>query len=201
MNKRRWIFSTVVAAFLLIIGGFLVYQQMTPKPFTEVVAEAKMDGYESGDELENASTVIVTGQLEKRGDSIIERASDDAVIGVYRMSTFKIAQVLKNETDDNLAKEMTISVYENEGYDAKTNTTYHIAGYTKMEKEEKYLLLQKDSEDDYYVPTAVIFGKINLNPNKRYELFPKNSDTESAINKVQAEVLKNLENEIERENK
>lgn len=34
MNKRRWIFSTVVAAFLLIIGGFLVYQQMTPKPFT-----------------------------------------------------------------------------------------------------------------------------------------------------------------------
>ncbi|EAE5932266.1 hypothetical protein E3Y96_10600 [Listeria monocytogenes] len=201
MNKRRWIFSTVVAAFLLIIGGFLVYQQMTPKPFTEVVAEAKIDGYESGDELENASTVIVTGQLEKRGDSIIERASDDAVIGVYRMSTFKIAQVLKNETDDNLAKEMTISVYENEGYDAKTNTTYHIAGYTKMEKEEKYLLLQKDSEDDYYVPTAVIFGKINLNPNKRYELFPKNSDTESAINKVQAEVLKNLENEIERENK
>ncbi|HBK0346053.1 TPA: hypothetical protein LEU59_000550 [Listeria monocytogenes] len=93
MNKRRWIFSTVVAAFLLIIGGFLVYQQMTPKPFTEVVAEDKMDGYESGDELENASTVIVTGQLEKRGDSIIERASDDAVIGVYRMSTFKIAQV------------------------------------------------------------------------------------------------------------
>lgn len=63
------------------------------------------------------------------------------------------------------------------------------------------MLLQKDSEDDYYVPTAVIFGKINLNPNKRYELFPKNSDTESAINKVQAEVLKNLENEIERENK
>ncbi|HFL1038511.1 TPA: hypothetical protein ACGYO6_003070, partial [Listeria monocytogenes] len=169
---------------------------------TEVVAEAKIDGYESGDELENASTVIVTGQLEKRGDSIIERASDDAVIGVYRMSTFKIAQVLKNETDDNLAKEMTISVYENEGYDAKANTTYHIAGYTKMEKEEKYLLLlQKDSEDDYYVPTAVIFGKINLNPNKRNELFPKNSDTESAINKVQAEVLKNLENEIERENK
>ncbi|EDP7896735.1 hypothetical protein K7U53_000443 [Listeria monocytogenes] len=202
MNKRRWIFSTVVAAFLLIIGGFLVYQQMTPKPFTEVVAAAKIDGYESGDELENASTVIVTGQLEKRGDSIIERASDDAVIGVYRMSTFKIAQVLKNETDDNLAKEMTISVYENEGYDAKTNTTYHIAGYTKMEKEEKYLLLlQKDSEDDYYVPTAVIFGKVNLNPNKRNELFPKNSDTESAINKVQAEVLKNLENEIERENK
>lgn len=36
---------------------------------------------------------------------------------------------------------MTIPIYENEGYDAKTNTTYHIAGYTKMEKEEKYLLL------------------------------------------------------------
>lgn len=29
MNKRRWIFSTVVTAFLLIIGGFLVYQQDT----------------------------------------------------------------------------------------------------------------------------------------------------------------------------
>ncbi|CAC95908.1 TPA: hypothetical protein ACSK7M_000740 [Listeria innocua] len=202
MNKRRWIFSTVVAAFLLIIGGYLIYQQMKPKPFTEVVAEAKIDGYESGDELENASNVIVTGQLEKRGDSIIERASDDAVIGVSRMSTFKIAQVLKNETNDNLAKEMIIPVYENEGYDAKTNTTYHIAGYTKMEKEEKYLLLlQKDSEGDYYVPTAVIFGKINLDPNKRNELFPKNSETEAAVNQVQAEVLKNLENEIEREDK
>ncbi|EOB9291483.1 hypothetical protein ACIX1Y_000994 [Listeria innocua] len=202
MNKRRWIFSTVVAAFLLIIGGYLIYQQMKPKPFTEVVSEAKIDGYESGDELENASNVIVTGQLEKRGDSIIERASDDAVIGVSRMSTFKIAQVLKNETNDNLAKEMIIPVYENEGYDAKTNTTYHIAGYTKMEKEEKYLLLlQKDSEDDYYVPTAVVFGKINLDPNKRNELFPKNSDTEAAVNQVQAEVLKNLENEIEREDK
>ncbi|EQC2293480.1 TPA: hypothetical protein ACSKNZ_002011 [Listeria innocua] len=202
MNKRRWIFSTVVAAFLLIIGGYLIYQQMKPKPFTEVVAEAKIGGYESGDELENASNVIVTGQLEKRGESIIERASDDAVIGVYRMSTFKIAQVLKNETDDNLGKEMIIPIFENEGYDAETNTTYHIAGYTKMDKEEKYLLLlQKDSEDDYYVPTAVIFGKINLDPNKRNELFPKNSDTEAAVNQVQAEVLKNLENEIEREDK
>lgn len=71
-----------------------------------------------------------------------------------------------------------------------------------MEKEEKYLLLlQKDSEDDYYIPTAVIFGKINLDPNKRNELFPKNSDTEVAINKVQAEVLKNLEKEIDREDK
>ncbi|MBC2132118.1 hypothetical protein [Listeria innocua] len=202
MNKRRLIFSTVVAAFLLIIGGFLIYQQVKPKPFTEVVAEAKIDGYESGDELENASNVIVTGQLEKRGKSIIERASDDAVIGLYRMSTFKIAQVLKNETDDNLAKEMIIPIFENEGYDAKTNTRYHIAGYTKMDKEEKYLLLlQKDSEDDYYVPTAVIFGKINLDPNKRNELFPQNSETEAAVNQVQAEVLKNLENEIEREDK
>ncbi|EKF1862524.1 hypothetical protein OYI72_000994 [Listeria innocua] len=202
MNKRRLMFSTVVAAFLLIIGGFLIYQQVKPKPFTEVVAEAKIDGYESGDELENASNVIVTGQLEKRGESIIERASDDAVIGVYRMSTFKIAQVLKNETDDNLGKEMIIPIFENEGYDAKTNTTYHIAGYTKMDKEEKYLfLLQKDSEDDYYVPTAVIFGKINLDSNKRNELFPQNSETEAAVNQVQAEVLKNLENEIEREDK
>ncbi|MCB2487486.1 hypothetical protein KQ783_15670, partial [Listeria monocytogenes] len=76
----------------------------------------------------------------------------------------------------------------------KTNTTYHIAGYTKMETDEKYLwLLQKDSEDDYYIPTAVIFGKSNLDPNKRNELCPKHSDTEGAINKVQAEGLKNLE--------
>ncbi|MCD2246652.1 hypothetical protein LAX74_003720 [Listeria marthii] len=196
MKQWKWIIISIFTVFMVILG----YQVLKPKPFTEVEVQAKIDGYSSGEELEKASNVIVIGQLERSGKSQVEHDNDGSVIGAYTISDFKISQVLKNETQEKLTKGRIIPIYENEGHDTKNNKTYHIAGYTKMEKDETYMLLfQKDADVSYYTPTAAIFGKINLDSNKRNELYPKNSEIEREINEVQAEVLTNHKSKIQKE--
>ncbi|ARM71729.1 putative secreted protein [Listeria monocytogenes] len=176
----------------------MVYQKVNPKPFTEVEAEAKTDGFDSEEELSNASNVIVIGELNKRGDSQVDRDAEGGILAVYRMSDFKIAQVIKNDTEETLAKNTVIPVYENEGHDEETNTTYHIAGYEKMEYNETYMLfLSFDAEFPYYVPLGVNFGKVNIDSNKETELYGQdNIEIEKEINEVQSEALEAYDDEI-----
>ncbi|EAK8383855.1 hypothetical protein BIA67_14390, partial [Listeria monocytogenes] len=177
---------------------YMTYQKMKPKPFTEVAAEAKTDSFDSEEELSKASNVIVIGSLSKRGESQVDRDAEGGVLAVYRMSDFKIAQVIKNDTKESLAEDTIIPIYENEGHDEKTNTTYHVAGYEKMENKETYMLfLTYDSEDKYYVPVGVNFGKMNVDSEKETELYGDDSDNqEEEINKVQEEALDTYKEEI-----
>lgn len=131
MNRKKITIISIIAVLLLSVGGYMVYQKMKPKPFSEVAVEAKTPSFDNGDELKNASDAIVLGQLDKRGDSQIEREATGGVIGVYRMSDFKVSEVIKDETNQNLEEGSIIPIYENEGYDKETNTTYHIAGMKK----------------------------------------------------------------------
>ncbi|MBC2255518.1 hypothetical protein HCB46_08555 [Listeria ivanovii] len=198
MNRKKITIISIIAVLLLSIGGYMVYQKMKPKPFSEVVVEAKTPSFDNGDELKNASDAIVLGQLDKRGDSQIEREATGGVIGVYRMSDFKVSEVIKDETNQNLEEGSIIPIYENEGYDKETNTTYHIAGYEKMENDETYMLfLSYDPEDAYYVPVGVNFGKINIDSDKETELYGQdNIEIEKEINEVQSEALEEYDDEI-----
>ncbi|MCD2252722.1 hypothetical protein [Listeria marthii] len=197
MNRKKTILSIIVV-FLLSEGGYMTYQKMKPKPFTEVVAEAKTDGFDNEEELSKASNVIVIGSLSKRGESQVDRDAEGGILAVYRMSDFKIAKVIKNDTKESLAEDNIIPIYENEGHDEKTNTTYHVAGYEKMENKETYMLfLTYDSDYKYYIPVGVNFGKMNVDSEKETELYGDDSDIqEEEINKVQEEALDTYKEEI-----
>ncbi|EAF2257795.1 hypothetical protein CNY71_12305 [Listeria monocytogenes] len=195
MDRKKMTIIAIIAVLLLSIGGYITYQKMKPKPFTEVAAEAKTDSFDSEEELSKASNVIVIGSLSKRGESQVDRDAEGGILAVYRMSDFKIAQVIKNDTKESLAEDTIIPIYENEGHDEKTNTTYHVAGYEKMENKETYMLfLTYDPEDKYYVPVGVNFGKMNVDSEKETELYGDNQEEE--INKVQEEALDTYKEEI-----
>ncbi|MBC2268019.1 hypothetical protein HCB38_09330 [Listeria sp. FSL L7-0083] len=196
--KRKITIFGIIIVLLVSVGGYMTYQKMKPKPFTEVVAEAKTDGFDNEEELSKASNVIVIGSLSKRGESQVDRDTEGGILAVYRMSDFKVAQVIKNDTKESLAKDNIIPIYENEGHDEKTNTTYHVAGYEKMENKETYMLfLTYDSDYKYYVPVGVNFGKMNVDSEKETELYGDDSDIqEEEINKVQEEALDTYKEEI-----
>ncbi|ENL9791903.1 hypothetical protein AB6M11_002169 [Listeria monocytogenes] len=195
MDRKKMTIIAIIAVLLLSLGGYMTYQKMKPKPFTEVTAEAKTDSFDSEEELSKASNVIVIGSLSKRGESQVDRDAEGGILAVYRTSDFKIAQVIKNDTKESLAEDTIIPIYENEGHDEKTNTTYHVAGYEKMENKETYMLfLTYDPEDKYYVPVGVNFGKMNVDSEKETELYGDNQEEE--INKVQEEALDTYKEEI-----
>ncbi|MDT0015980.1 hypothetical protein QJV03_02120 [Listeria swaminathanii] len=198
MNRKKTTILGIIVVLLLSVGGYMTYQKMKPKPFTEVVAEAKTDGFDNEEELSKASNVIVIGSLSKRGESQVDRDAEGGILAVYRMSDFKIAKVIKNDTKESLAEDNIIPIYENEGHDEKTNTTYHVAGYEKMENKETYMLfLTYDSDYKYYVPVGVNFGKMNVDSEKETELYGDDSDIqEEEINKVQEEALDTYKEEI-----
>lgn len=198
MNRKKFTILGIIVVLLLSIGDYMTYQKMKPKPYKEVAAEAKTDSFDSEEELSKASNVIVIGSLNKRGQSQVDRDTEGGVLAVYRMSDFKIAQVIKNDTNKSLAEDTIIPIYENEGHDEKTNTTYHVAGYEKMENNETYMLfLTYDPEDKYYVPVGVNYGKMNVDSEKETELYGDDSDNqEEEINKVQEEVLNTYKEEI-----
>ncbi|MDT0002328.1 hypothetical protein QJV14_05030 [Listeria cossartiae subsp. cayugensis] len=198
MNRKKTTILGIIVVLLLSVGGYMTYQKMKPKPFTEVVAEAKTDGFDNEEELSKASNVIVIGSLSKRGESQVDRDAEGGILAVYRMSDFKIAKVIKNDTKESLAEDNIIPIYENEGHDEKTNTTYHVAGYEKMENKETYMLfLTYDSDYKYYIPVGVNFGKMNVDSEKETELYGDDSDIqEEEINKVQEEALDTYKEEI-----
>ncbi|EQC2255920.1 hypothetical protein ACY3DX_002877, partial [Listeria monocytogenes] len=68
MDRKKMPIITIIAVLLLSVGGYMTYQKMKPKPFTEVAAEAKTDSFDSEEELSKASNVIVIGSLSKRGE-------------------------------------------------------------------------------------------------------------------------------------
>lgn len=205
MMKKKITIISIIAVFLLSVGGYITYQKMKPSNVSakpkEISVEAKIDGYSTEEELTNASDLIVIGKLDKQGDSEVKRSEEGDILNVYRMSDFRVSQVIKDATTQNIVEDSIIPIYENEGYDKKTNTTYHVAGYEKMEITETYMLfLSYEVENKYYIPLGVNFGKMNIDSEKETELFGESGETEKEINDVQADALDEYKEEINEEN-
>ncbi len=163
-TKNKNIILIFTTALLAVIAIGLIYSNGIKATDHQVeILPAKLEIVESFDHLDDMSVLIVKGTMT--GDrSIIQEVDPEynQVIDTYTRTTFEITDLIKNQSSKELNTGDRIAIRENSWTDEKT--TYAIAGYKLMEKENEYLLfLGEDSENDYFYPRGVLFGKINTN--------------------------------------
>lgn len=130
--------------------------------------EAKTISFDSLEDMETFSEVIVRG-IRMSGEAPTITSENENMVSGYTFSDFKVTELFK-DTSNTLKKDSIITVLENEVYDEKENTVYHIAGYNMMVEGKEYLLfLDKDTLDnqDYYVSAGVNYGTISLQKDGR----------------------------------
>lgn len=156
--------------FILCIIGIvgMICIKIAPQ-HNHMLVHAKTDEYTSVREIEDDSNIIVCGKKIHEDPSTIEKDDDGNLLTVYTMSTFKIDSIKKNNGEIEINDK--IRILENQGYDEKTNTTYHIAGYQKMKMNNEYFMLLRKADSkidglDYYIPVGVNYGKIPLDNNE-----------------------------------
>ncbi|WP_455684924.1 hypothetical protein [Thomasclavelia sp.] len=201
MEKNKILLGVLALMILLPLlgcsndGGKSVTYSKEPE---DVFVSAKTDSYQSIEELENASDLIVIGAKvnELKSDVVYDKNGVYQI--AYTYSSFRIDEIVSNKVEES-KKEITI--FENQAYDKKYNEILHIAGYTNMVEGNKYILYLRLADEGYYIPLAVTIGKVPLtnseiNGNK---LKMKNSDNESdeIIEKLHKEIQKKYESKID----
>ena len=141
------------------------YKPSERKPVLDVGVDAKIDLYESVEELENDAACIVIGKKTEEVDSVCKYDCDGSWIGGYTLSDFEISEVLKDDSG-KLTEGSHITVLENQVFDEKTNRIYHIADYTAMNTSDEYVLFLSHNKfldgRKYYTPLAAVFGITSL---------------------------------------
>lgn len=164
----------------------------------DVFVDVKTDLYESIEELESASDLIVIGTKLKELKSDVVYDKNGVYQIAYTYSSFQIDEIESNKVEE--AKK-EIKIFENQAYDKKNNEILHIAGYTNMVEGNKYILYLRLTDDDYYVPLAVTIGKIPLTNSeiKGAKLKMKNSDNEGneIIDNLHKQIQKKYESKID----
>ena len=126
------------------------------------VVIADYDYYGSLEELEKDADVILRAVRLDQGKSVIEREGTH-IYGAYTLSNVKISRIYKNTTG-KLEEEQTITVLENEAYDAVLNTIYHVGGYRMMTYGNEYLLFLKHhvrgDGTEFYSSCGIKYGTI-----------------------------------------
>ncbi|EIE5737067.1 hypothetical protein LDQ58_002906, partial [Listeria innocua] len=97
MKTKKTIIISALLLILISFGGYMVYQNLiksdiekvSVKP-EEISVEAKTEWISSEAELTNKSDLIVIGELNKRGESEVDRSAEGNILNVYRMSDFKV---------------------------------------------------------------------------------------------------------------
>lgn len=170
MKKKIWI---LIVLFTVIgIGGFLlskkekgsvntVNNNIANQELSEKKHEfiyGKTDGFNSLEELENASECIVRVKKESEDEAVVSR--DHGTFG-YTMGQVKIQDVFLNVLEDEIQKDKIIEIWENEFPDG--DVICHLEGYEKMEIGKEYLLfLRKSMTDDCFIPLGVTYGKVSV---------------------------------------
>ena len=131
------------------------------------VVDAKTDLYESEKALDEWAGLIV--RVERTGDAenIIEPLDGNGHYHGWTLSKVKVKEVLKNDSEMNVADGDEIPVYEQQFsyYDKekKANITWHINQYNMMQEGNEYILyLNYSLDDNWYYMAGGIFGKINV---------------------------------------
>lgn len=129
----------------------------------------KTDSYDNITELELASSIIVKGRKVSEYDKVELKYGEDRSIKPYTLSSFKIEEIIKDQSDMIIEIDQEIKIIENEYFDESKNTIYHIGDYIKMQNDNEYILFLNHSNSkyyDWYIPTGVTFGKIPLDPSE-----------------------------------
>lgn len=135
-----------------------------PDDASHVAVEAKIDGYRSLEEIENKVDIIVKVVKDSEEPPIIQRDNMGNVNFTGTIGNVKVTKIYTDKSDQNIKEGEIIPIFENEAYDSKTNTVYHVAGYTKMEIGKEYMLfLTYSPGDNWYVPCSAVWGKYPLN--------------------------------------
>lgn len=157
MKKKVWIF---LALLVVVMSGVFLWSSFNLEKDVkkEEYVPAKTDGFETLEELENASECIVRVKKQGEDDPVVERRDGRMAYG-YTMSDVKIQEVFYNTLGNEIQKDQIIKIWENEFQDG--NTVYHIAGYEKMKIGEEYILfLRKSTSHDCFLTRGVKFGKV-----------------------------------------
>lgn len=158
IKMKKLGFVKVLFMLLLILGVKVINVEDTVE---DVELCAKIDMYDTLDEVETDSDLIVVGTKIAEDEPTIVYEGD-AILYAYTLSDFHVAEVLKKGKEESY-EGTEIKILENEFYDEESRVNYHIAGYNKMQTGESYILyLSYSEENNWYVPTGVVAGKIPM---------------------------------------
>ena len=163
MKNRKIVLmlSSIIFISAIIAICFFVGARSKTNPKDEVVGAKLVGEYNSLEDLTEASILIIDGTKVSEGKPILLKDKYDIVAGGYTLSTIRVDKIVSDHTGINIKVNDTITVLENEYYNKETNTNYHIEGYKKMKNKKSYMLfLTYASENQWYIPTGVIYGKI-----------------------------------------
>lgn len=188
-KKSMYIFISCIAICVIALTLILT-QHFTNQ---HIVLSAKTDSYNSLEELENASPIIVLGKKINERDSSFIYDEYNYPIMMYTLSNFQISQIYKDDTN-SLSTGENIPIIENEAID-NDGTVYHIANYTKMENNNEYILfLHYSDSDNWYVPTGVNFGKVPLDAAEA--LIYQDNTNRTRLSQDEFELIRNISTQV-----
>lgn len=193
MKKNKILLSILALIILLPLSGCnkkkeSVIHSTEPE---DVYVSAKTDSFESIEELENASDLIVIGTKIKELESDVVYDENGVYQIAYTFSSFQIDEIISNKVEESKKE---IKIFENQAYDKTSNKILHIAGYTNMLDGNKYILYLRLADEGYYIPRAITIGKIPLTNSEINGTKVKMSNTDNEGNKT----IENLHKEIQK---
>lgn len=198
MKKKKLIMiASLVVVFFSIAGlyyGMQKNEKKVVKNYKHVMVGAKIDEYQSLQSIEEKVALIVKVKKVNEEEPIIWRDEQGNVYFVGTIGNVEVLKVYKDESDQHIEIGNILPIFENEAYDEKENTTYHVAGYQKMQVENEYMLFLNYSDGDkWYVPCSAIWGKYPLNPQENILYHDSEISTmsfdENLVEKIGVEVI------------
>lgn len=168
MGKKSALIVDVILilAILLCVG----LASLNTSPENHVVVSTKTRSFDSLEQMEEFSDIIVRGVRLPGGEATIKNVNGAMVLG-YTMSQFSVTEVFQDKTG-TIQPGMVITVLENEVYDESAKTVYHVAKYSMMEENAEYLLFASQAELSdgtvYYVSSGVNYGTVSLQEDDRF---------------------------------
>lgn len=180
MAKRR-IFCVVTSLLVLLISiGLVACGEKKPAKEIDTLADAKIDSYESAEELESAATVVVRVEKTEKEENVVKDMGVPNMWYGYTKSLVKVTEIMKNTSGRDIEIGDELLILENQFTytdEENTNVTCHVNQYKMMEPGKEYFLYLRYSEhDSWYVILSSLFGKVPVSETEEV-LFPANKVT------------------------
>lgn len=172
MKTKNIILSAIILFIPISYGG--VYAYNSNSSVEEVSISGKYIGFDSFQQMEEESDLIVIGKKITTKENIVELDSTNAYTDAYSLADFKIKKVIKNKTDKDLTKKDNITVMEYAAHDTDAygkERFFHLEDYNPMKDNKHYVLYLRESRTDLgvYLIRGAVFGKVPLDTTEEIE--------------------------------